>query len=537
MIKGEPLEFSIPEQFNLGSYFLDVNLEEGRGERTALYCGERRCSYRELWRLTNRMGNVLKDLGVEPENRVLLVLEDSPEWAAAWLATLKVGAVGTHAYTYLKPQDYEYLVNLVRPKVVIADGITLQAVREGIRASRHPRAVLVAGEDLPPLGPREYALSAMLERASDSLEPEPTHRDDPAFWNFSGGTTGKSKGVPHMHRDGLICCEAWNHAFRYRTDDIILKVPKLFFHYARDIGFLFPLRSGASIILFRGKATAARIFELARRHHPTMLINVPTMMRSMIQTPERERADLSSLHTCISSGELLPAALHEEWMRTFGTEVINRYGSAETCMGMLENRPGVARPGSSGRVTPTVEIKLVDGEGREVPPGQPGTLIARCAAAGRCYVREHEKSNATFLGNGWVNTGDVFRQDENGYFWNLGRADDMVKVSGVWVSPLETEHVLQKCPAVRDCAVLGIQDRDGLIKLKAFVALAAGAAGATAIQEELKAYCRERLAPHKIPRSIEFLQELPKTGSGKIDRRRLRELDVQGSDAELRAVS
>ncbi len=537
MIKGEPLEFSIPEQFNLGSYFLDINLEEGRGERIALYCGERRCTYRELSRLTDRMGNVLKALGVEPENRVLLILEDSPEWAAAWLATMKVGAVGTHAYTYLKPQDYEYLVNLVRPKVVIADGITLQAVRQGMRASPHPKALLVAGEDLPSLEPREYSLSDLLARACETLEPEPTHRDDLAFWNFSGGTTGKSKGVPHRHRDGLICCEAWNHAFRYGPEDVILKVPKLFFHYARDIGFLFPLRSGASIVLFRGKATAARIFELVGKHRPTMLINVPTMMRSMIQTPAHERSDLGSLRFCISSGELLSASLHEEWLRTFGTEVINRYGSAETGMGMLENRPGVARPGSSGRVTPSVEIKLVDGEGVEVPAGQAGILIARCAAAGCGYVREHEKSNATFLGNGWVNTGDLFRQDENGYFWNLGRADDRVKVSGVWVSPLETEQVLQKCPAVRDCAVLGIQDGDGLIKLKAFVALVGGAPGSPPVQEELKGYCRERLAPHKVPRSIEFLQELPKTGSGKIDRRRLRELDLQGNDAELRAVS
>ena len=535
MIKGDPLEFCIPENLNLGSYFLDVNLEQGRGERTALYCGDRTCTFRELWRLTNRMGNVLKRLGVEPENRVLLVLEDSPEWAAAWLATMKVGAVGTHAYTYLKPQDYEYLVNLVRPKVVVADGITLENVREGIRSSRYPKALLVADDSLPRLGERECSLEAMLKSASEALEAEPTHRDDLAFWNFSGGTTGKPKGVPHMHRDGVICYEAWNHAFSYCPEDVVLKIPKLFFHYARDIGCLFPLRNGASIVLFRGKATAAGVFRLIAKHRPTMLINVPTMMRSMIQTPEKERSDLGSLRYCISSGELLPAALHEEWLRTFGTEVINRYGSAESGMGMLENRPGVAMPGSSGRVTPSVEIRLVDSEGREVPKGQPGTLLAHCASAGRYYVREHEKSKLTFLGDGWVNTGDLFSQDENGYFWNLGRADDMVKVSGVWVSPLETEHVLQKCPALRDCAVLGVEDEDGLTKLKAFVALAPGGKPSPAMQEELKRFCRERMAPHKIPRSIEFLDELPKTGSGKIDRRRLRELAVQR--AALRVVS
>jgi benzoate-CoA ligase family protein len=537
MIKGEHLDFSIPENVNLGSFFLDVNLELGRGDKTALYCEDRTYSFRDLWLLTNKVGNVLRKLGVEPENRVLLILEDSPEWAAAWLATMKVGGVGTHAYTYLKPHDYEYLVNLVRPKVVVVDAVTLAAVREGTRNSKYPKAFLVAGEDLPQLRQGEFSLNAMLETADCKLEVEPTHRDDTAFWNFSGGTTGKPKGVPHMHRDGVICSQAWNYGFNYGPDDVILKVPKLFFHYARDIGLLFPLRNGAGIILFRGRATPARIFELIRRHRPTMLINVPTMMRSMIQTPANERADLGCLRYCISSGEMLPTGLHEEWLRTFGTEVINRYGSAETGMGMLDNRPGVAMPGSSGRVTASVELNLVDAEGREVSRGQSGTLLARCASAGRYYVREHEKSNATFLGNGWVNTGDLFTQDENGYFWHMGRADDMVKVSGVWVSPLETEHVLQKCPRVKDCAVLGIEDQDGLTKLKAFVVLAQGAAACAAIEDELKRFCREAMAPHKIPRTIEFLDELPKTGSDKIDRRRLRELTLQRRRAALPAVS
>ena len=531
MIKGEALEFSIPEELNLGFYYLDCNLEMGRGDRIALYCEERAWTFRELWRLTNKVGNVLRKLGVEPENRVLLILEDSAEWAAAWLATMKVGAVGTHAYTYLKPHDYEYLINLVRPKVIVADAVTLANVRQAAAHCRHPKAVLVAGDNLPELKEREFSLAAMLDRTADELEIEPTHRDDLAFWNFSGGTTGRSKGVPHMHRDGVICAQAWNHVFKYGIDDIVLKVPKLFFHYARDVGFLFPLRSGASIVLFRGKATAERIFALIAHYRPTVLINVPTMMRAMIQTPENERADLSSLRYCISSGEILSAGLHEGWLRTFGVEVINRYGSAETGMGMLDNRPGVAMPGSSGRVTPTVEIKLVDAEGREVDTGQAGVLHARCASAGRYYVREHEKSNATFLGNGWVNTGDLFTRDQDGYFWHLGRADDMVKVSGVWVSPLETEHTLQKCPLVKDCAVLGMEDSDGLTKLKAFVVLAPGAQPAAPAQEELKKFCRDRMAPHKIPRSIEFLDELPKTGSDKIDRRRLRELVAEGQRA------
>jgi len=523
MIKGDPIEFSLPERLNLGSYFLDVNLELGRGERTALYCEERSYSFHELWRLTNRFGNVLKTLGVEPENRVLLILEDSAEWAAAWLATMKIGAVGTHAYTYLTPRDYEYMLNLVRPKVVVVDSVTLDKVREGARNSSYPHAFLVAGGSAAPLRQREFSLEAMLESAGEQLEVEPTHRDDLAFWNFSGGTTGAPKGVPHMHRDGVICFEAWNRVFGYRPDDVIVKVPKLFFHYARDAGLLFPLRSGAAIVLLRQRSTAALVFDLIRKHRPTVLINVPTMMRSMLQAPQSEHADLGCLRYCISSGEMLPAQLHEDWRATFGTEVINRYGSAETGMGMLDNRPGVAVPGSSGTVTPTVEIRLVDAEGREVAQGEPGTLHARCASAGRYYVRAHEKSLTVFLGDGWVNTGDVFRQDENGYFWHVGRANDMVKVSGVWVSPLEIEDGLQQCPGVKECAVLGMEDKDGLVKLKAFVVLANGAPASNAMREKLQSFCREKIGPHKIPRSIEFIHELPKTGAQKIDRRRLRE--------------
>ena len=531
MIRGEPLEFVIPEALNLGAYYLDSNLEQGRGDKTAIICEGESCTFRELWRLTNRFGNVLKRLGVEPEDRVLLVLEDSIEWAAAWLATLKIGAVGTHAYTYLKPHDYEYLIDLVRPKVIVADEVTLPKLREAARHCRGPKAILVARAAALRLEEREVSLDAMLAQASDELEIEPMHRDDLAFWNFSGGTTGRPKGVPHMHRDGVICAQAWDHGLRYQPDDVVLKVPKLFFHYARDIGFLFPLRRGATILLFRGKSTATRLFELIGKHKPTMLVNVPTMMRSMIQTPEKERTDLSCLRYCISSGENLSAGLHEEWVRTFGTEVINRYGSAETGMGMLDNRPGVARLGSSGRVTPSVEIRLLDSEGKDVPPEQAGTLHARCASSGRYYVREHDKSLATFLGNGWVNTGDLFSVDEQGYFWHLGRADDMVKVSGVWVSPLETEHVLQKCPAVKDCAVLGIEDVDGLMKLQAFVVLVSGASACSSTEDLLKDFCRERMAPHKIPRGICFVEELPKTGSDKIDRRRLRELSLARESA------
>ncbi len=523
MVKGEHFEFALPEKLNLGSYFLDVNLELGRERSPAIHFRDRTWSFLELWRLTNQIGNVLRKVGVEPENRVLLILEDSPEWVAAWLATLKVGGVGTHAYTYLATQDYEYLLNLVKPKVVVVDGTTLEKVRQARAKLKYPRAVLVAGEQLGRLEEREFSLNRLLESADEHLEVEDTHRDDIAFWNFSGGTTGKSKGVPHMHRDSVVSYESFNHFIGYRSDDIVLRVPKLFFHYARDNGMLFALRAGAAVVLSPEKSTAASMFELIGRYRPTVLLSVPTMMRAMIQTPKSQRTDLSCLRRILSSGEVLSPQLYEEWVNHFGTEVLDRLGSAESGMGYLCNRPGKVVRGSSGTVTPLAEIKLVGSDGAEVPRGQAGVLMMRSDSAGLYYVREHEKSKQTFPGNEWVNTGDLFLQDENDRFWYAGRADDLVKVSGIWVSPLEIEHGLHQCPSVQECAALAMKNDDGLMTIKAFVVLRKGDNVEPATPDELKQYCKKRLGPHKSPGSIQLMDELPKTGQGKIDRRLLRE--------------
>ncbi len=522
MVRGEHIEFSIPERLNLGSYLLDDNLEQGRGDKAAIYHGDATYSFDDLWRLTNRVGNVLRELGVEPENRVLLILGDSPEWVASWIATMKIGAVGTHAYTYLEPHDYAYLLDLVRPKVVIVDETTIDRVREAARDKRHPKAFLVAGMPADGLRTGEFGLAAMTGSASDELVVEPTHRDDIAFWNFSSGTTGKPKGVPHMHRDAVVSYRSFDSVLNYRATDVVLRVPKLFFHYARD-HLLFSLRNGAASVTFGEKTTSELVFELIAKHRPTVLVNVPTMMRAMIQTPEHERADLSCIRRCMSSGELLSAPLYKEWVATFGSEVVNRFGSAESCLGYLCNPPGAVVPGSSGTVTPLVEVKLVDDDGAEVAAEQPGLLMVRSDATGIAYVREHEKSLSTFPGGQWLDTGDLFTRDENDYFWYVGRADDMVKVSGVWVSPIEIERGLQEYAKVKEAAVLGVNDGDGLKKIRAFVVPADGTQVTGETPDEIRQFCKKRLAPHKFPSEIEFMDELPKTGHGKIDRRQLRE--------------
>jgi benzoate-CoA ligase family protein len=522
MVVGEQFDISVPENFNLGSYYLDVNLDQGRGDRTAILHGDKTYSFLDLWRLTNRVGNVLRQAGVTPGDRVLLILEDSPEWMASWFATMKIGGVGTHAYTYLPRDDYEHLFDLVAPRVVVTDGVTISRLRDALTGHEDSINVLVAGADVSDLRGGEIALDPLVAAASDDMEIEPTKGDDIAFWNFSGGTTGKPKGVPHMHRSGAIAFESFDKVLSYGPDDIVLRVPKLFFHYSRDLGFLFALRSGAAVILTEQRTTSGLVFEMIAKYRPTVLINVPTMMRAMIRTPPDERADLSCLRRSMSSGEMLSAALNGEWLEIFGIEVVNRFGSAESAMGYLCNRPGKVVPGSSGTVTPLAEVKLVDDDGNEVAEGETGLLMARCPTAGRYYVGEPEKSKITFPGDDWVNTGDMFARDANDYFWYVGRADDMVKVSGIWVSPLEIERGLLAHDDVKEAAAMALKDSDGLIKITAFIAMVDGIEVTVETREMLKQFCKQRLASYKFPSAIEFMDELPKTGPGKIDRLMLR---------------
>jgi benzoate-CoA ligase family protein len=523
MKRGPDINITIPEMLNLATYYLEDNVTQGRGEKVAVYYQDEKYSFNDMCTLTNKVGNVLKTFGVGFEDRVLLILQDSPEWLAGWYATMKIGGVATHAYTYLLPSDYDYFLNYVRPKVVIVDQTTLERVREGACNSIFHKAILVAGETLPQLEKGEYDLKSLVDKASPVLETAPTTKNDLALWNFSGGTTGKSKGVPHMHHDGVVGFESFQYTIRYTPDDIVFRVPKLFFHYSRDLGMNWPIRAGAAVALSPERSTAESVFQCLFKYRPTVLLNVPTMMRAMLQSPLAKGADLSFLRLCISSGELLSAQLYKEFTETFGVEVLNSVGSAETYLGYFMDSPGQVVPGSSGKIQPLVEAKLVDNEGNEVPPGESGVLYIRSEASGTYYHMEHEKTKKTFVGHDWVNTNDLFRVDENDYFWYMGRADDLIKVSGVYVSPLEIEKCLEEHQALRECVVLGVKDTDGLTKTKAFIVLKEGLDPSERMAEELKEYCRQKMASFKAPRFIEFVPELPKTGQGKIDKRQLLE--------------
>jgi benzoate-CoA ligase family protein len=520
----------IPRQFNLTSYFVDRHVEEGRGARTALIAGERAVTYADLAALANGAGNVLRDLGVRVEERVLLVLSDGVEFVATWYGALKIGAVTAEAYTFLQPKDYAYYLDYTRAGVVVVDATTLPAVREAAGGSRWLRRVLVVGADEADLRPGEASFEALTAQAPDALEAAPTTRDDVALWKFTTGSTGAPKACVHPHHSPLLSFDWYARGvLGLREDDVVLPVPKLFFGYARDLTALFPFGVGGAGIVFPERTTADRIFALIDRHRPTVLVNVPTMMAHMVAHPEAAQHDLSGLRFCTSAGEALPAELHRRWLDAFGVEVLDGIGSSEAYHIYISARPGRGRAGTVGEIVPGYRARILGEDGAEVPDGEPGELWIEGDTAALQYFNEHEKTKRTFHGD-LVRTGDLFARDADGYFAYRGRADELLKVGGIFVAPAEIEDCLLGHPAVVECAVVGYEE-DGLARPRAFVVLREGAGGSPELAGALQEHVRARLSPHKYPRDVRFVAELPRTGSGKIDRRALRALAPEPAPA------
>jgi benzoate-CoA ligase family protein len=517
----------VPRAFNLASYFVDRNVEEGGGGRTALIGPGGATTYAELATLTNRSGNVLGELGVRAEERVLLVLADSVEFVALWYGTQKIGAVTAEAYTFLQPKDYAYYLDYTRASVVVADATTLERVREAAASSRWLRRMLVVGADVE-LQAGEASFDALAADAPNQLEPAPTTRDDIAIWKFTTGSTGLPKAAVHPAHSALLSFDWYARGvLDIQEDDVVLPVPKLFFGYARDLTALYPFGVGAAGIVFPERTTPERIFELVAQHRPSILVQVPTMMAAMTAHPEAARRDLSCLRLCTSAGEALPRELYERWRAMFGVEVLDGIGSSEAYHIYISNRPGRVRPGSVGEVVPGYSARVLDEQGQEVADGEVGTLWIEGDTAALLYWNEHEKTKQTFRGD-LVNTGDLFVRDSEGFYWYRGRSDELIKVGGIWVAPAEIEHCLITHADVVECAVVGYEE-EGLTLSRAHVVLRAGVAGSEDLARALQDHVRTHLSPHKYPRDVRFVAELPKTPSGKIDRLALR--------AELEAVA
>ncbi len=516
---------------NLATVFLDRNVAEGRGRRTALTGPAGSCTYAELSALSNRVGNALIELGVQAHERVLLALADSAEFVATWYAVQKIGAVTAEVYTFLQPKDYMYYLDYTAATVVVVDAGTLDRMREALAATRGRARLLVVAAPESDLRDGEVSFDALVSRQTADLEAAPIAQDDIAIWKFTTGSTGKPKACVHTAHSPVFSHQAYARGvLDIRPEDVVLPVPKLFFGYARDLAALFPFGVGATGVIFAERTTPELIFELIARYRPTILVNVPTMMQAMLDHPDAAAQDLSCLRLCTSAGEALPEPLHRRWNEAFGIEVLDGIGSSEAYHIYISNRPGRVRPGSIGEVVPGYQGEVVDDAGRPLPDGQIGKLWVRGESAALMYWQDAAASADTYA-DGLVMSGDLVERDVAGYFTYRGRVDDLLKVGGIWVAPAEIERCIAGHPDVVECAVVAAE-RDGLTFGQAWVVLKPASA---ASPEALQGFVRERLAPHKVPREVHLVAALPRTGSGKVDRSALRRLALTGDGGVRRA--
>jgi benzoate-CoA ligase len=509
----------VTERFNLSTALLDDHLAAGRGDRPALRYEGATLTYRDVARLTARTGGALRSLGVRIEDRVALLLPDSPEFVATFLGAVRIGAVPVTISTHLTGDDYAELLADSRARALVIHTSLLDRIAPARRGLRELRNVVVVGGDHG----ADISFAEVTAAQPDELAPEDTTVDDMAFWQYSSGTTGRPKAVVHLHAPALAPADLHGtHVVEMRADDRVFSVAKLFFSYGLGSSLLIPFRHGASAILLSGRPEPRIVLETVARERPTLLYSVPTSYAALLAVAEREPVDVSSLRRCISAGESLPAPIFERWHARTGLEILDGIGSTEIGYICISNVPGRVRPGTSGEVIPGYEARVQRADGEPAAVGEVGDLLVRGPSTAAFYWRRRAATKQAFRGE-WVFTGDRYSIDADGYYTNHGRSDDLLRVSGQWVSPLEVEAVLLRHAAVRECAVVARSDADGLVKPCAFVVCAEGVTAEPALADELKALVKGTLAPYKYPRWIEFIPELPKTSTGKIQRFKLRQ--------------
>jgi benzoate-CoA ligase family protein len=524
--ESSPRLISIPDTFNVASYFVDRNVREGRGSNIAIECGEEKVSYQELLERTNRVGNALRKLGVRIEERVAILLPDCPEFLYAFFGAIKIGVVAVPLNTYLKAEEYEFFLNDMRARTLIVDATILPIVKL-IPKERLPyleQIVVSHGKDA-----EKNSLQEIMDSSSPEMDSARTSKDDAALWLYSSGSTGTSKACIHLHHDMVVCSELYAKGILKMTErDRCYSVARLFFAYGLGNAGYFPLSCGGTTILSRSRPDPTGIYANIESYRPTLFFSVPSGYAAMLahQRPGESDFDLSSVRYAISAGESLPPALFERFKDRFGVEILDALGSTETLQMVIANRPGDARPGSSGKVIPGYEARLVDESGRDVAQGEIASLLIKGDSTCAGYWNRHEKTKETFDGP-WFRSGDKYYQDEDGYYWYAGRADDLFKVNGRWLSPTEVESALIAHPAVHEAAVIAREDANKLTKPAAYVVIKPDFVAGEDLAKNLQDWVSDRIGPYKRPRWIEFLPDLPKTPTGKLQRFKLRELSAR----------
>jgi len=517
-----------PDTFNVASYFVDRHVFEGKGDNTAIECGDQEISYRELFENVNRVGNVLRELGVRIEERVAILLPDSPEFLCAFFGAIKIGAVAVPLNTYVQTSDYEFFLNDSRARVLLVHATLLPLV-DGIPKEKIAflEEIIVVGGD----GREHGSFDDLIKAASSQLRAAQTSKDDAAFWLYSSGSTGTAKACIHLHHDMVVCSELYaKGVLGINERDRCYSVARLFFAYGLGNAGYYPLSCGATTILSPERPTPAGIYANIERYRPTLFFSVPSNYAALLsQRREGRDFDLSSVRHGVSAGESLPAALFERFKERFGVEILDALGSTEALHMVIANRPGDVRAGSSGKIIPGYEARLVDDAGKDVAQGEIGNLLIKGDSTCSGYWNRHEKTKETFQGH-WFRTGDKYYQDEDGYFWYAGRADDLFKVNGRWLSPAEVESALVAHPAVQEAAVIAREDQNKLTKPAAYVVIKPDRLPNEELARELHDWVTERLGANKRPRWMRFMPELPKTSTGKLQRFKLREMQSQDSE-------
>ena len=509
---------SIPEIFNQAEFLADRHVKEGRGKNAAIYYKDQKITYEEMASMVNRFGNALKGIGVEIENRVLIVLPDCPEFVYAYLGAMKIGAIPIPVNTLASPKDYAFFLEDSRANTLIIGDVLFGKISDILKGRKHLKHIIVVGEKIP----GTLSFDDLVASSSAELEAEETTKDDMAFWMYTSGTTGLPKGVIHLHHDLLYymapSCEG---IFELQEEDIIYCSSKMFFSYGRNHSLEAPFLYGASVILWPEWPKPEDVFHVIEKYRPTIFFSVPTLYNALLSECEKRPVDLSSVRLCISAGEALPKDIFERWSKRFGIEILDAIGSTDVGGLYFSNRKGDIRPGSSGKLLPGFEAELRNEEGIKVSVGEVGTLWLKNEGIANCYWKRHEKNKEVFWGP-WFNTGDQFIGDNDGFFYYQGRADDMLKISGQWTSPIEIENVLTQHPAVNECGVIGSPTDEGLLRVKAFIVLNEGYKASPELEKELIEFVGDKLARFKVPKWISFVKELPRTTTGKLIRYKLR---------------